>query len=242
MNKGSLPNLRKKRQLSELEHIYEELKHLFIAGEFAPGQRLTFPLLAEAFGTSQMPIREAVNRLVVARALESPPRRSPVVPKATIDKLDSLLPLRLLLEGEATRLATINGRENLVAELENINARMDVEAETGDSKKYLQLNQRFHFALYKRSKNDELVDMIELLWMRYGPLMSLVRSGVLSITGHGDHSAVIEGIRARDPEMAAEAIKRDLTNAAAAIRKAIVDTEAQEAADNARGKGRAARP
>jgi len=238
MKKSPLPKLRMKRQLSELEHIYGELKHLFTIGEFVPGQRLTLPLLAEAFGTSQMPIREVVNRLVVARALESPPRRSPSVPEATVEKLDSLLPLRLLLEGEATRLAVSDGRESLASELEAINARMDVEAETGDSKKYLELNQRFHFTLYRQSKNDELVDMIELLWMRYGPLMNLVRSGVLSITGHGHHSTVVEGIRAKNPEMAAEAIRSDLSDAAVAIRTAIKDTHRSAANTDHAKRGR----
>lgn len=223
MRTSPLPTVRKKRQVSELEFIYEELKHLFITGEFVPGQKLTFPLLAEAFGTSQMPIREAVNRLVAARALENPPRRSPFVPNATVEKLDSLLPLRLLLEGEASSLAAAKGRDGLADELEVINAKMDVEATTGDSKKYLELNQRFHFSIYRQCKNPELVDMIELLWMRYGPLMNLVRSGILSISGHDHHAIAISAIRGRNPELAAEAIRNDLRDAAAAIRKAIVD-------------------
>lgn len=216
-----LPAFEARRPVSDLEYVYSALKQSFMIGEFEPGQRLTLPLLAEAFGTSQMPIREAMNRLVVARALEALPRRSMRVPEATTAKLDALLPLRLLLEGEATRQAVARGTGALAEELAVINLEMDAKVASDDRKGYLRLNQQFHFSVYRRCGNDELIDMIELLWMRYGPLMNIVRSQVLSSTGHGLHAAVLSGIRDRDPEEAAKAICADIEDAATSIRQAI---------------------
>jgi DNA-binding GntR family transcriptional regulator len=66
-----------------------------------------------------------------------------------------------------------------------------------------------------------MLDMIELLWMRYGPLMNIVRSGVLSETGGSHHSAIIQAVRSEDPAAARDALCADLTDAAIPIRSAI---------------------
>jgi DNA-binding GntR family transcriptional regulator len=220
-----LPDFQARRPSSDLEYVYESLKQSFMIGEFVPGQRLTLPVLANAFGTSQMPIREATNRLVVARAIEALPRRSLRVPQATTERLDALLPLRLQLEGEATRLATRPGCSALATELKVINAEMYGKPAIDDVKAFLRLNQRFHFTIYQQCGNSDLVDLIELLWMRYGPLMNIVRNGVLSRTGKDHHIEVIQAIRLEDSVEAAAAIRADISEAAAPIRAAI---EAQQ--------------
>lgn len=236
--KPGLPEVRSRRPLSDLEYVYQELKQSCMIGEFEPGQKLTLPVLAEAFGTSQMPIREATNRLIAARAMEAPPRRSLCMPEATVERLESLLPLRLLLEGEATcRAAEVAGAP-LAEELQAINDDLDVLAEKDDIKAYLRQNQNFHFTLYRACGNDDLIDLIELLWMRYGPLMNIVRSGVLSETGHLNHALVIQAIRHRDREAAAAAIRADISDAARSIRAAITrNLQDQETSARSR-KGR----
>lgn len=216
-----LPKFEARRPLSDLEHVYNELKQSFMIGEFAPGQKLPLPDLAEAFGTSQMPIREATNRLIAARAIEALPRRSLRVPEATVERLDSLLPLRLHLEGEATRLTAESESQTLADTLQSINAEMYSKVPSEDTKSYLRLNQRFHFTIYQHCGNDDLVDLIELLWMRYGPMMNIVRSGVLSRTGQVRHTEAINAIRKGDSEKAAEAMRADISEAAGPIREAI---------------------
>ena len=216
-----LPEFNDPRPISDLEHVYNQLKQSFMIGEFEPGQRLPLPHLAEAFGTSQMPVREATNRLIVARAIEALPRRSLRVPEATTRRLDALLPLRLILEGEATRLAVQLGFGPVEAELEAINRGMDAEVASEDGKAYLRLNQRFHFTIYRNCGNSDLVDLIELLWMRYGPLMNIVRSSVLSRSGHTRHAEVVDGIKEGNAEKAAAAMRADISEAAKQIRNAI---------------------
>lgn len=221
---GQLPSFAGRRPILDNEFIYNELKQLLMIGEFVPGQRLPLPMLAEAFGTSQMPIREATNRLINARAIEAPPRRSLCVPEATTERMDSLLPLRLLLEGEATRLAVIAKGAELVSELEAITEEMDSKVPSEDMKAYLRLNQKFHFHVYQNCGNADLIDLIELLWMRYGPMLNIVRSGVLSKSGHKRHLEVISGFREADPEAAANAMRADIQDAAVPIRAVIEST------------------
>ena len=162
MTTPPIPAFEARRPVSDLDYVYDALKQSCMNGEFTPGQKVTLPQLAEAFGTSQMPIREATNRLIAAKAMEAPPRRSLRIPEATLARLDELLPLRLLLEGEATRLAAAQGAA-LADALTGINAEMPRHAAAEDLKAYLNANQRFHFTLYAAAGNANLLDMIELL-------------------------------------------------------------------------------
>jgi DNA-binding GntR family transcriptional regulator len=168
-----LPNFEARRPVSDLEHVYNELKQSFMIGEFAPGHKLT------------------------------------------------LLPLHLHVEGKATRLAVQAGCEAIAPELERINAEMYAKVPQEDMKSYLRLNQRFHFLIYKQSGNEDLVDPIELLWMRYGPIMNIVRSGVLSTSGRVRHAEVIDTIRKGSVDKATAAIRADILEAAGPISEAI---------------------
>lgn len=217
-----LPAFEARRPVSDLEYVYNQLKQGFMIGEFVPGQKLTLPMLAEAFGTSQMPVREAASRLVLARAIEALPRRSLRVPEATTERMDALLPLRMQLEGDATRLAVARGCSRILPVLRTINRQMDATAKTEDRKAYLRLNQSFHFTIYEQSGNRDLIDLIELLWMRYGPLMNTVRSGVLSVSGYVYHAEIIEAAKRGDAEAAADAMRADLREASRAIRDVIL--------------------
>lgn len=222
MTTPPIPSFDARRPVSDLDYVYEALKQSCMNGEFAPGQKITLPQLAEAFGTSQMPIREATNRLVAARAMEAPPRRSLRIPDATPTRLEMLLPLRITLEGQATQMAAASdGHTALAQALAAINADMAEHAAAEDLKSYLNANQRFHFTLYAGAENPDLLDMIELLWMRYGPLLNTVRSGVLSRTGANHHQQVINAIRTGDAKSAQDAIAADLRDAAEAIRGAL---------------------
>ncbi|QRM57040.1 GntR family transcriptional regulator [Sinorhizobium sp. BG8] len=232
---GQMPSFAGRRPILDNEFIYNELKQLLMIGEFLPGQKITLPMLADAFGTSQMPIREATNRLIAARAIEAPPRRSLCIPEATTERMDSLLPLRLLLEGEATRLAVIAKGAELAQELAAITEEMDSKVPSEDIKAYLRLNQKFHFHVYQTCGNPELVDMIELLWMRYGPMLNIVRSGVLSKSGHKRHLEIIKGFQDQDPEAAATAMRADIQDAAVPIRE-VIESKLREQETVAEGR------
>lgn len=84
--------------------------------------------------------------------------------------------------------------------MQAVNAEMYSKLPTGDMKSYLRLNQSFHFMVYQKCGKDDLVDLIELLWMRYDPMMNIVRSGILSETGQLRHGKVFEAIHKSDAE------------------------------------------
>jgi DNA-binding GntR family transcriptional regulator len=219
MADSKLPELPVRPSGSDLEHVYTELKKSIMMGEFEPGQKLKLAELAQAFGTSQMPIREALGRLATAGALEAAQRRSMVIPAADLDRLRGILALRIDLEGKATRLAIAHGREALLDRLTRANAIMDVEAArpTPSIKSYLAANHAFHFALYTASGNRDLVDLIEILWMRYGPLLNLLRRSDVAFFWHAHHADLINAVKSGDAEAAVSALTADLEEAASLI-------------------------
>ena len=76
-----------------------------MAGAFEPGSELTLRSVAGALGTSFMPVRDAMRRLVAERALEMRPSRTIAIPVLSGDEFLELRRIRLLLEGEAVALA-----------------------------------------------------------------------------------------------------------------------------------------
>lgn len=221
--KRSLPDMKRRQPVSDLDHIYGELKRSMMMGEFVPGQKLRLEELAEAFGTSHMPVREALNRLTVIHAVETAPRRSPSVPNADKKRLQDILSLRIELECLAARLTLTYNTGGLAARLRSINDRMDQEGMKRDPnvRQYLELNHQFHFSLYDGCDNPDLLMLIEQLWMRYGPLLNLISSGGSLVFEHSQHSVIIEAVEARDPDDLRNALKADLSNAARAIVAAI---------------------
>jgi DNA-binding GntR family transcriptional regulator len=95
----------------------------------------------------------------------------------------------------------------------------DVEAARPNPniKAYLAPNYVFHFAIYNASGNRDLVDQIEILWMRYGPVLNLLRRSDVSFLWHAHHVDLINAVKADDPEAAVAALTADLEDAASLI-------------------------
>src|SRR5262245_16086529 len=96
------------------QRVYNELRDYLMVGGVQPGEKVTLRQLTTAFGTSLMPVREAVQRLAAEGALEVLPNRAIRVPLMTKGRVDEILRVRLTLEGMAVeeaakriRLATI---------------------------------------------------------------------------------------------------------------------------------------
>ncbi|WP_275593061.1 GntR family transcriptional regulator [Rhizobium sp. C104] len=219
ITKFKVPPLREVPPSSTLDHVYSELKHAVMAGEFQPGQPMRLEELATVFGTSHMPIREALNRLVVAGALEQAPRRSVRIPRLTDKQIHDLLAVRLVNEGQAVVWAANHCTSADIAKLATLNSKLDEleRSKDFDARAYLKINQSFHFALYALSQNEILLKTIEILWLQSGPLLHLLTAGKTLQHGHKHHSEVVACLAAGDGEGASEALKSDIREAYATM-------------------------
>src|SRR3990167_732221 len=179
------------------EQLYQNIRAALLSGRFQPGERLKIRDLAAEWGTSPMPVRAALQRLVAEGALEGEPQRSVRVPAMTRERYQQLLPVRISLEGLAVELCT---------------ARMESALERRDVQAYLRENSQFHLSLYQACGNPVLLRLIESLWLQVGPFFNrLFTAADLSLRLNDFHEDVFRALRAGDGKAARAAIEQDLS-------------------------------
>ncbi|MGE0242229.1 MAG: GntR family transcriptional regulator, partial [Parvibaculaceae bacterium] len=193
-----------------LDQAYEELKDALISGQFTPGDALVIRHLAAEMGTSIMPVRDALQRLVAERALEMLPNRTVQVPLITREAFDELTDIRLRLEALAVEYATQIMPDETITLLRQQNEAMLDALKAGDAAKALEANKAFHFTLYKASDSDLLIGYIESLWLRIGPLLRtpwrMAEGYAVFDRAPDTHQLVIDALKRRDARAAAAAI------------------------------------
>jgi DNA-binding GntR family transcriptional regulator len=181
------------------EQLCDRLEEAIIDGRLAPGERIHADDLAEHFGVSRIPIREALRALQANGWLEIHPRRETVVPMQTAEELADLFEVRLLIDVEAARLAADRRGEDDVRLLEAIVA--EGNALGDDWTRLGQINERFHVAVAHAAKNKVLWEITEALAKRVRWYFGRV---VLERGSHSveEHEELLDAIRRRDRERA----------------------------------------
>jgi DNA-binding GntR family transcriptional regulator len=132
------------RPLSDI--IYDALRERILVGQLMPGTEIRQELLAQQFGTSRVPIREALSRLQAERLITLRPRRGFAVTLLSENEIVEIFELRMAVEEHAMRIATKARTENDVREIEALVKQM----ETLDSSKphylheWMSINRLFH--------------------------------------------------------------------------------------------------
>lgn len=196
------------------DEIYRVMREALISGDFVPGEILPMRMLAERFGTSLIPVRDALKRLASERALATLPNRRFCVPRMTRAYFQELLQIRLSLEPMLANRAAAVMPESVIREMEAVNREMQDAVPQNDVRTYLNANQRFHFLLYRAAGGQATLPIIENLWLQVGPFLNGVFTS-LGIEGARDnHTQILRALRRRDPAEAGRAIASDLADAA----------------------------
>jgi DNA-binding GntR family transcriptional regulator len=197
------------------DRAHAQLQEALLAGRFAPGTVLTLRSLAESFGTSITPVRDAVLRLVAQGVLQQGPRNSAIVPNLTKSELAHLTVVRCALEGRAAREAALHPDDASLQRLQARLARMQSLIAERKLESYLEHHRKFHFEIYAMSGIGILVETIENMWLRCGPVLSFVIPDyVVLLKGWDHHTAALQAIIAGDADAAEKAIVADITGAA----------------------------
>nr|WP_298168071.1 GntR family transcriptional regulator [uncultured Pseudomonas sp.] len=193
------------------EQLYQRIREGLLAGRFQPGERMKIRDLASEWGTSPMPVRAALQRLVAEGALEGEPQRSVRVPAMTRARFEHILQVRLSLEGLAVELAAPRLDAADLAALAEFSARMAQALEVRDVQGYLRANSAFHLRLYRGCDNAILLRMIETLWLQVGPFFNrLFTEADLSLRLNDFHGQALAALTAGDGQGARAAIEQDL--------------------------------
>lgn len=190
--------------------VYRALAHGLMAGLFKPGEAVTLRTLAKRLGTSAMPVREAVSRLIAERALVLLPNRSVIVPRMSRARFSQLSRARQMLEGSLAERAAAHGTPALLDRLAEADDAMKSSVDQDDFYGALARNMAFHFTLYEAAAEEVVLPLIEMLWLQAGPFLalSLTMPGVHWTARH--HQAAMAALRSHNGAAARAAIEADI--------------------------------
>lgn len=198
---------------------YERMRQALMDGHFVPGQTFTIRALAAVFGTSPMPVRDALKRLVAERALELSANRSVVLPIMSRARFLEILQIRLSLESMVAARAAVKVAPSVIEAMAADHQAMCQALEAGNASHYLACNRRFHFRLYEAADTQVMLPVIESMWMQIGPHLNQIFRVPDNATANADHhhNDLLRALRRQDAQAAAKAVWDDLSDAADAI-------------------------
>ncbi len=139
----TLPSLRPDPSSSTHDSVYRQLRAQIMYGNIPPGHALTIRGIADSFGVSMTPAREAVRRLNAEGALTMSSSGRVSTPELSNDRVEELAALRSLLEVELASRALPRAHAALVSRLQSINSEIDKHTAHGDGSAYIKSNWNF---------------------------------------------------------------------------------------------------
>lgn len=209
------------------DRVYATLRSALICGLLEPGQVLTIRGLAEQLATSTMPVREALGRLISEKAVEALPNRSVRVPPVTIARLNDLVHVRTMIEGEAVAMAAQRMTKADVSRVRTILLewdRMRSLSQEEDFDHEMRLNQNFHFEIYRCCGSSVMLPIIESLWLQSGPC---IREAAYAFSEAGGvdtahcHRVIVDALEAGDAGAARAALAADIERPFTALRQRL---------------------
>jgi DNA-binding GntR family transcriptional regulator len=198
------------------EWLAEQLRKEIRSGETSAGSHLRQNDVAQRFGVSSTPVREAFAVLERDGLVTRAPHRGVVVTSPTLDDLHGIYEIRILLEADATARATPNLTEADLSELERILDEMAPLTLEDDYERHYKLNQRFHDRIYIASGRPRLHALIRQL--RAEPASTLGLFGRPRRHQDADltrrqHDTILQACRQGQPAQAAAAMAEHLKTA-----------------------------
>lgn len=211
--------------------VQKQIEELVLQGKLQGGDKLNEVELADLFGTSRGPIREACKGLVQAGLLTSIPNRGVYVRRMELREALEVYDIRAFLDQLIGQSAANHATPTLVAELQTIHLRLGQAVKSGDFERYYPENLAFHEKLLEMAGSRRLTTMYlslvkELhLFRRKG----LIQEGSMDVS-HAEHDLIVQAIEAGDPVKAGLAMRNHVMTAKQRLITAIELQSSQEMA------------
>ena len=196
---------------SKTDLVAEALRGMIEAGECEPGMSLRQREVADMFGVSATPVREAFRRLEGEGFLAIEPHRASVVIRSADARLYENALVRAALESLGAELAAEKITARQVDDLRTINARMDVGR---PHQELLDINREFHFGIYEITESPVLLAQINLLWRMLGSGPHVQRDVSESIS---QHEGILDALADGNAELAAQRTRSHILEAHKAL-------------------------
>jgi DNA-binding GntR family transcriptional regulator len=200
------------------EQIKDVLLQRIVEGSYPPGSRIVETRVAQELGISQGPVREALRDLEQLGCVVHEPYRGCSVRAFSADELLDAFPVRAALEALAARLAAERITEEELEELEEHLGRMRAAARRGDAHDQSQANASFHATIVRAARNSTLERQWRLLEPFSRTYLTVSRPGIDLVHLSDRHVPILDALRRREPEAAADAMHDHLMGAAALLK------------------------
>jgi DNA-binding GntR family transcriptional regulator len=206
--------------------VYHQLKSAVTSGLLRPGEKLVEADLAEKFGVSRTPIREAMKMLEKEKLVTNGPYKGFLVARISRAEAQKIYEVRAVLEPLAARLAAEHGQKDKIVLLEDCLKESAIALREGDMVQLIMINNRFHRVIAELSGNEYLQDILNNLQH----LVDLTRvSNFISAPERmaavvAEHTGIYDAIMAGDSIGAAERTSDHITRAIKLLPKIYKET------------------
>ena len=185
------------------DKLISDIRNEVSSGILKPGDQLEVTALAERFGVSRTPIREAIRTLVESGVLETRPRKGSFVRVLSAKQLLDLFQVAAELEGMACRLAALSLTKENGEAIESGLAKCTQAAEFQNNVEYAMANLDFHTAIHNASGNDWLIEQLRQLQINLNSYRTMpyeIRGRLKKSTD--EHKIICDAILSGDGEHA----------------------------------------
>ncbi len=189
------------RRVTAQDAVLAALRSDILTGELEPGDQIVQESLAERYGVSRVPLREALKTLESEGQVVYHPHRGYFVSELSVADLLEVYRLRELLEAEAIRAAVPTLTDADVDAVAELAAQVEAAADRVDVMEMTVANRRFHFALFDAAGLPRLSRLLRQLWEATDAYRALYfQSPGNRERVSGEHAQMMTALRARDAE------------------------------------------
>lgn len=184
--------------------IHQRIRDDIVGGDLAFGSRITIDALANRYGVSHMPVREALRELQGEGLVVIEPNRGARVRTIDANFVENLFEIRTVLEVMMVRRAARRCTDEDVVELHGIEAALERHVAAGDFAAVVAENRRFHQAINRMADNVDALPILDRHWLLLSALWRTHGYAENRFAGvSSDHRHLIAALAAHDQEAAA---------------------------------------
>lgn len=226
MTKAKIPVTNMKsgsKSLPIQEEAYQRIKHEIISLNYAPGEYLNELSLSKSLGLGRTPVHLALRRLMLEGLVDVVPRKGSMVKPLSLDEILDITEVRLTNEILCARLAAVRATTQDIAGMTALLEQSELASSMGEVYEGLTLSRQFHQLMSKAARNSVLAEILKILYdrsLRYWAISR--REPQRHIPVGEEHREILEAIKRKDPDAAAESVRRHIESFRDTITKRIV--------------------
>jgi DNA-binding GntR family transcriptional regulator len=194
------------------ETLKLKIEHEILMFQLKPGERLDEARLAERYGSSRTPVREALRQLAAEGFVKIRTHRGAVVSGLSISELVDMFEMMSIYEGVCARLAAKHASPDEMAQIVEAHEACRARCEADDFEGYCVANARFHDSIYRASHNGYLLKQTVSIRNRIGAYRQFqLRRNSRLRDSFREHQAVLDAIKSGDGDAADRLMREHIT-------------------------------